>query len=842
MKGRLRGSAGTGRNYVRFAKFAFIGVIVLTLIAFISVPLLAFTLPSPDKIVRREGFSTKILDRDGEVLYDIYSDKNRTQVEFEQIPAYLRQATVAVEDKNFYRHSGFDLTAYPRAVFNIMFKGKLQGGSTLTQQLVKNVLLTSERTVTRKIKEFVLAVQIESRFSKDEILLMYLNEAPYGGTAWGVESASEIYFGKSVSELNLLEAAFLAGLPQRPSAYSPYSSTPEAYVERTKGVLRRMREDGYITREQEEEVVGQVADLEFQPRGASFRAPHFVQYVQTQLEEKYGERLVQQGGLEVTTTLDLELQETAQKIVSEEITNSAGLGIGNGAAVVMDSHTGEVLAMVGSKDFNAEDYDGQVNVTLALRQPGSALKPFVYLTGLQKGYTAATLFEDVSTSFPGGASLPEYRPENYDGKYRGPIQMRYALANSINVPAVKMVAMVGVDEVLETAYNVGFDSLEPTGELLSRVGLSVALGGGEVRLLDLAEGYGVLLNGGHQIEPVSVLKVVDHDGKVLEEAKLKDGGKRIVEPEHAYILTDILSDNEARTLVFGPNSLLRIAGRQIAVKTGTTNDKRDNWAIGGDPNIVVGAWVGNNDNSAMTNVASGVSGATPIWRRILLEALDGRPNESFERPGGIVSVQVDKLSGYRAHDGFPERTELFVKGTELAEDPVHVLVKLCKGEERLATPSQVAANDFIEREFVLLKAEDPTAAPGAENKWQRGVLEWIDSLPADQQGLYRSPTEYCGGGNLAPLNVEFSEPRDRDSDLNSEFKIKFRVDSVNKIKEMRLEIDGALVRTFSGPPYEYDADLPTGVHTIVATAEDEKGNKSDRRITVGVGVPWNNED
>ncbi len=838
--GAMIGRRTQGVNYLRFAKFAFVGATILAVLAFVSVPLLAFTLPSPDQVVRREGFSTKILDRNGEVLYDIFTDERRTPVELPQVPQDLRNATVAVEDKNFYKHKGYDLTAYPRAIFNIFFKGKLQGGSTLTQQLVKNTLLTSERTITRKIKEFVLSVQIESRFNKDDILQMYLNEAPYGGTAWGVESASEIYFGKKVSELNLLESAFLAGLPQRPSAYSPYSSTPEAYKERTKGVLRRMREDGYITREQEEESVSGIDSLEFQGMGASFKAPHFVQYVQAQLEEKYGERLVQQGGLTVTTTLELPLQEKAQEIVTDEIANAEGLKIGNGAAVVMDSNTGEVLAMVGSKDFNAEDYDGQVNVTLSLRQPGSSLKPFVYLAGLQRGYTASSLFVDALTSFPGGANLPEYKPENYDGKYRGPMQMRYALGNSINVPAVKMVALVGVEEVLDAAYNVGFDSLEPTRETLSRVGLSVALGGGEVRLLDLTGGYGVLLNGGRELNPISILKVVDRDGKVLEETKIKEG-KEIIEPGHAFILTNILSDNEARTEIFGPNSLLRIPGRQIAVKTGTTNDKRDNWAIGGDPNIVVGVWVGNNDNSPMTNVASGVSGATPIWRKILLATLEGRPVDNFTRPDDIVEVRVDTVSGYLSHDGFPDRMEYFMKGTEPSDDVVHQKVKLCRGEEKLATPSQVAASDFVEREFVVLREEDPTAAAGTENKWQKGILEWIGTLSSDQRKLYEFPTEFCGGGSLAPLNVEFIEPRDRDSNLGSKFMVRFTVDSVNEIKEMRLEIDGVLVRSYTGAPYTYDADLSVGVHTLRAIGVDSKNNESDRKITIGVGVPWDEE-
>jgi len=821
-------------KWLRFAKFGFIGAVALIALIFIAIPVFSYTLPPPDQIVRREGFSTKILDRNGELLYDIFADERRTPVDIDEVPDYLRQATIAIEDKNFYKHGGFDLTAYPRALFNILVKQKLQGGSTLTQQLVKNVLLTSERTIVRKVKEFVLAVQIESRFSKDEILQMYLNEAPYGGTAWGVQSAAETYFGKGVGELTLTESAFLAGLPQRPSVYSPYSSSPKSYIDRTKGVLRRMREDDYITREQEEASVAELDGLEFQARGANFKAPHFVQYVQAILEERYGERLVQQGGLKVVTSLDLELQEAAQEIVTSEIAKVEGLDIGNGAAIVIDPSTGEILAMVGSKDFGADDYDGQVNVTLSLRQPGSAIKPIVYATGLAKGYTASTLFVDAPTTFPGGIDLPEYEPVNYDGEYRGPIQLRYAIGNSINVVAVKMVALVGVEEVLENAYNMGLTSLEPTQATLNRVGLSLALGGGEVRLIDLTGAFGIFMNGGKRVELVSILSVTDNDGKILEEAEFDDG-KQVIEPAHAYIMADILSDNGARTEVFGSNSLLNIAGRRIAVKTGTTNDKRDNWAVGGDSQVVVGVWVGNNDNSPMKQVASGVSGATPIWRKIVLEALSGKPNLGFERPSDVVTASVDLISGYRAHDGLPERTEVFASGTEPGEDLVHVLLKVCKGRDGLASPSQVAGQDFEEKAFLILEEEDPTAAAGQENLWQKGILEWIE---AQEEEIYRPPTEYCGGGSVSPINVEFIEPRDRNSDLSGDFKVRFTAETIHGLEEMRLEVDGVVVRTFTGPPFEYEVSLEDGVHEFRAIALDREGNESDRRITVGIGVAW----
>ncbi|MEK7112858.1 MAG: transglycosylase domain-containing protein, partial [Patescibacteria group bacterium] len=363
------------RVLMRLAKLSFLGVIGLFILSFLILPLFAFNLPTPDKIVRREGFSTKILDRDGAVLYDIFADQRRTPVPLEDIPMFLREATIAIEDKNFYKHQGFDPTGIFRGITRVFTLGRAQGGSTLTQQLVKNVLLTPERSIFRKIKEFILAIQIERKYSKDEILQMYLNEAPYGGTAWGVEAATEVYFGKSVKNLNLVESAILAGFPQRPSAYSPYSSNPKAYIARTTDVLRRMREDGYITKDQEQSALAELPDFQFQARGASFKAPHFVQYVQKILEDRYGESVVELGGLKVTTTLDLELQEAAEEIVREEIEKVEGQKITNGAAVAIDPETGEVLAMVGSKNFNDPNYDGQFNAAVqALRQPGSAIK------------------------------------------------------------------------------------------------------------------------------------------------------------------------------------------------------------------------------------------------------------------------------------------------------------------------------------------------------------------------------------------------------------------------------------------------------------------------------------
>jgi len=810
-------SVEKSRKVAKLAKFAFLGVVLIVLAIFVVVPLFAFSLPSPDKIVRREGFSTKILDRNGQVLYDIFADQRRTPVELSEIPNYLKQATVSIEDKNFYSHQGFDPLGVLRGVSRLITRGRAQGGSTLTQQLVKNVLLTSERTITRKIKEFIVTVQIERRYSKDEILKMYLNEAPYGGTAWGVEAAAETYFGKKVKALNLVESAFLAGLPQRPSAYSPYSNTPKAYVGRTQEVLRRMREDGHITREQELEAGGQLDNLEFQARGANFKAPHFVQYVQSLLEERYGERAVELGGLRVTTTLDLALQDKAQAIVSEEIEKVERLKITNGAAVVINPETGEILAMVGSKNFNAPDYDGQVNVVLSLRQPGSAIKPITYATALKKGYTASTMLMDVPTTFPGGVGQPEYKPVNYDGKYRGPIQLRYALANSINVIAVKTLALVGIKDTLQTAYDLGINSMEPTQSTLNRVGLSLTLGGGEVRLLELTGAYGAFMNEGYRIDPIAVLKVEDANGKVLEETKPKKG-RQVLSAAEAFLVADILSDNKARSDIFGLNSALNISGRQVAVKTGTTNDKKDNWTIGGNSQAVTGVWVGNNDNSSMLQVASGVTGASPIWRRIILEALKGKSAVSFKPPSGIVSAEVDSVSGYRAHDGYPSRIEYFIKGTEPGEDPVHTKLKTCEGEEK---------------EFFVFKEEDPASGRGGKNLWQEGILSW---LTTQTDPRYHPPADECISKDKNSIDVIFDSPQNKDQ-VGNNFTIKFSIRSESGLKNAELFIDDTYQRGFTSTPYEYEVkNLADGIHYLLIKAENTAGQKTENKITIGVNV------
>lgn len=789
-------------------------------------------LPSPDKVVRRDGFATKLYDRNGKLLYDVYSDQKRTPITLNQIPLVLRNATVAIEDKNFYSHSGVDPLTPFRIIRNRFTMGRWTGGSGLTQQLVKNTILTSERTLTRKVKEFVLTLQVEAKYSKDEILQMYLNEVPYGGTAWGVESAAETYFDKPASQVSLPEAAILAGLPQLPSRYSPYVG--KAYIDRAREVLRRMREDGYISVDEEQKAADELASVPIAPQSGLLKAPHFVFYVKQLLAQRYGEKTVEEGGLQVTTSLDLDLQEEAQKIVTEEIDKVKHLKITNGAAVVMDVTNGQILSMVGSRGWSDPAIDGKFNVTTAPRQPGSTIKPITYLTGLRKGYSAATLLMDTKTSFPGG-DKPEYVPENYDGKYRGPVLVREALANSLNVPAVKMLSLVGIKDMLQTAYDMGLSTLEPTPEFLRRVGLSVTLGGGEVRLLDMATAYSAFANSGKKNEPVAILKVTDSSGKVLEEWKPKPSVQTL-SPQEAFIISSILSDPAARSITFGAATSLTVPGKTVAVKTGTTNDKRDNWTIGWTSGgRITNVWVGNNDNSAMKEVASGITGASPIWKRIMTAALKNLPAPAFPVPDGIVSVEVDKISGWSAHDGYPAKQEYFIKGTEPSgDDPIHKKIKVCKGEGKLATPADVSGGNYEEREAYYFREENPFAKEQGVNKWQEGIDAWLKDQ-ADPK--YHPPTDYCGSTN--PVWITIQEPKDKSRVDTDDVFVKVTVDDINPITKVEFSLDGNLKYVLDAAPWEITLpNVSKGKHKLDVKARNDKGQEGTRYVEFSVNEDY----
>lgn len=788
-------------------------------------------LPDPGNVLRKTGFSSVILDREGEiVLFDVYTDENRKFTPLEEIPEYLRQATIAVEDKDFYNHQGFDLMGMLRGASRLVTRGRAQGGSTLTQQLVKNVLLTTERRVSRKIREFVLSVRIESRFDKDEILQMYLNEAPYGGTAWGVAAASEMYYGKDVGELNLAESVILAGLPQAPTRYSPYNS--DGYIDRAKQVARRMKEDGYIDEETEEALLESLPGVEFRPAGASIKAPHFVMEVKALLEDMFGPQILERGGLKVTTTLDWDLQKKAQDIVANEIEKVyATLDISNGASVMIDVNSGDVLSMVGSKNFFDKDIDGEVNVVTRLRQPGSSIKPVVYATAFSKGFTPASVIVDVETEFPGKDENTPYIPGNYDGEEHGPLHLREALASSINIPAVKLLALVGVRDVLSQAYKMGMSSLEPTQANMSRLGLSMALGGGEVKLLEMSAAYGAFANGGFKVEPGFILKVEDADGEVLFEKK-KVKRSRVLDEKVAFLMNSILSDNQARLITFGENSYLNLGSRSVAVKTGTTNDLRDNWTVGWTSDVVVGVWVGNNDNSPMRNVASGVSGAAPIWRKQMLDVLSAYPDKPFNVPAGVIEVEVDRVSGYPAHDGFLSYKEWVIEGTlPIEEDKIHQQMKVCKNDgTRLANPVQVVQGNYDGREFIVLRESDPLTN---RNLWQIGIDAWVSKQGDDK---YRVPTEYCE--SASGLDVQIISPRDRTRVDNNLVEFRFEVTSEKELEWAKLYVDDVLEETFTSLPHVKKIDLSDGQHKVRVLARDKDGKESDRKHEFGVNEDW----
>jgi 1A family penicillin-binding protein len=789
-------------------------------------------LPSPTKVVRRDGFASKIYDRNGELLYDLYHDQKREPVTEDQIPDYLKKATVAVEDKDFYNHQGFDPMAPFRIIKNLFYFKKITGGSTLTQQLVKNVLLTSDVTVTRKIKEFILAVQIEAKYKKSDILLMYLNEAPYGGTAWGVGTASQQYFGKPVKDLDLAESAILAGLPQRPNVYSPFSTTPTAYISRTEHVLNRMLEDKYIDEETKNITMEEVKNYKFYQNKSTLSAPHFVFWIKDILAQRYGEDVADGGGLKVTTTLDINLQNQVQQIVSDQIDKSENLLISNGAALVLDPRNGQVLAMVGSRGYNSDKTSGQFNVvTQGLRQPGSAIKPITYLMALRKGYTAASMIMDTPVSFP-VAGQKDYSPQNYTGKFNGPMSFRDALGNSINTIAVKMLAKVGVSNMLQQAYDMGILTLEPTTENMTKFGFAVTLGGADVKMIELASAYAAFANGGTRVDPIGILKVEDKDGRVLEEYR-EVSGKKVMTPQEAFIISNILSDNNARALTFGVVNSLAISNYQVAVKTGTTNDKKDNWTIGWTPNLLVSVWVGNNDSSPMGKIASGVSGAAPIWRQIMLYTLPKRDKQDFPIPEKIVNISVDKISGYGVHDDFPSKTEYFIDGTQTnTSDPIHLKLKICRDKFGLATPEDIANGNYDQKEYFNFKEDDPVSTDG-RNRWQEGIDSWINQQ--SNKDIYNPPQTLCRSDGT--VGVSFEGPGDH-STQNNNFEIKIGTSSLKKITEVKLWVDGNEKKTWNERPFEMTINLDTGPHTLKVRAVDKDGASAEREIKIGVNVSW----
>ena len=649
-------------------------------------------LPSPAGLSPEiQPQSTRIYDRHGTLLYTIYGNKNQSFIPLSTIPKDVQEATIAIEDKDFYNHGAVDFRGMTRAFYSTVFKKQIQGGSTLTQQLVKTTLLSPEQTIIRKAKEIVLSVATEIIYPKQKILEMYLNQVPYGGTSYGIEAASLTYFGKRAKDLTLAESAYLAGLPESPSRYSPFGTHPELAKDRQLIILKKMYEQKYITGIELEKA--EKEKLQFQKLSNKILAPHFVFYIKDLLINKYGAKMVEQGGLNVKTSLDLSIQNYVQDTVASEVASLKDYKVSNGAALVTNPASGEVLAMAGSRDyFETEETDGNVNVTLRLLQPGSSIKPINYAVGLTKGYTAATPFIDQAICFS-NPGAPSYCPRNYDGRFSGVIQMRQALGNSKNIPAVEMLKLNGLDAMIATASAMGISTFTNPDQY----GLSLTLGGGEVLMIDMARAFGVFANQGYRVDLHPILQITDSKNRILEKYSPPSSpifGKKVLPAGVTYIISHILLDNEARAGAFGSNSLLKIGSQPVSVKTGTTNDYRDNWTIGYTSDFVVVSWVGNNDHTPMGSIVSGVTGAAPIWNKIMTNLLTRKKASWPRQPADVKGLTVCSTSGLLpppdgSPDRCPTRFEYFIKGTEPKEtDPGRQKVFIDKGTNDLAKDGQ----------------------------------------------------------------------------------------------------------------------------------------------------------
>lgn len=631
-------------------------------------------LPNPNILTVSPSASTTIIrDRNGVILYKIFKDTNRINLDWDHIPLYVKNATIAIEDSEFYHHRGISLKSIVRAfLYNLNQKNvyQYQGGSTITQQLIKNRIVGADKTYFRKIKEVVLAIWAETQFSKDDILKMYLNEVGYGSTAYGIQAASQMYFGIDAGSLSLSQAAFLAGLPAAPTTFSPFGEHPDLSYIRQKQVLSRMLKLGHISLPDYDAALS--SKLVFAPQKTDIKAPHFVMYTKDQLVSKLGEDRVTQGGLDVTTTLDLNIQQMAENVVNKQISEIKNTyNIHNAGTLITAPTTGEILAMVGSVDYFDINNKGYVNVTTAKRQPGSSIKPVNYAYAFDKaGYTPGSTIEDAPVTYVANGTTEKYSPVNYDGKFHGTVTLRSALANSYNVPAVKILNSYGVEKMVQEGISMGIKSWNQKPD----AGLSITLGGAEVTMLDMGRAYQTIANLGQKKDLKFIKEIKDNNGRNITSlfydkdkslalvgnvnAKEDD---QVISPIAAYWLTDILSDDVARLPAFGPYAKLTVPGHKIAVKTGTSNNFRDNWTIGFTPSYLTAVWVGNNDGSFMNkNLVSGITGAAPIWNEIMTNLLKNRQKEDFPVPSGLVPVRICAANGLLTCQYCPsEKTEYF---------------------------------------------------------------------------------------------------------------------------------------------------------------------------------------
>ena len=739
--------------------------------------------------------STKLYDREGEVLfYEIYREEKRTIITADEIPDVIRQATISMEDSSFYTHGPFDWRGLVRALFINIIRGEVvQGGSTITQQLAKNTFLTPERTINRKLREAVLAVKLEKAYSKDDILNFYLNQVPYGPNIYGVETAARSYFGKTASELDINESAMLAAIPRAPSYYSPWGSHKDRLKDRKNFVVNRMLELGYIDEQQAADIPEDLPEVQPQPEN-SIRAPHFAITVQEYLRDKYGEEVLRTGGLRVTTTLNWEMQEIAEKAVKERVERNKELSGGhNGALLAMDPKTGQVLAMVGSRDYFADPepdgctegvdcaFEGNFNVALqGLRQPGSAFKPFAYLTAFTKGLTPDTMVWDVSTEFSAVCPPSCYRPVNFDSLFRGPVSLKQALSQSINVPAVKVLYLAGLRDTANIASDFGITTFNDP----ERFGLSLVLGGGEVRMVELLTAYSTLATEGVKPKPALILKIEDRDGNVLEE--YKDEGNRVIDSQYPRLINNILSSVELRSGLFTASlGLTQVPGYQVALKTGTTNDYVDAWTIGYTPNLVAGVWAGNNNRQPLGHSGSSLLAALPMWHDFMSQALPLLPVEVFNRP--------DPVSG----------------------------------------DSPIFNGSLIEGEYhSVLHYLGRTGDPQYLN-WEAGIQNWL-SINGEPKNV---PTTKTSDSSDGGFSIAFISPKNGD-EVDSSFLLDARVKSDKDIDRIRVYLNGDLVFSRSGNlgkeyKIEEEIDLEDELqNSISIQIKDEDGGEGEDEIIV----------
>ncbi len=801
------------KKILRVIAYSFLAVLLMVSVTFAW---FAKDLPTPAKISKmRPSQSTKIYDRNGVLLYET-GELKRTVVTSDQVSKYVKDATVATEDQQFYQNHGINFRGVFRATINNIFhtSGGVQGGSTITQQYVKNALLYSQRTFSRKVKEVILAIELEFMYSKDQILTMYLNEIPYGGQTAGVEAAARMYYGIPAKDLSLAQAATLAAIPKAPTYYSPYGIHTDRLIVRRNYVLDQMIRTGSITKEQADEAKKQdttTVGSSVQPRKMSILAPHFSLYVLEQASEEYGDQRIEKEGMTIYTTLDYEKQKVAEETVNAGIPKVQKYGGSNAGLVSIDPKTGEVITMVGSKDFFDISIDGNVNIATSNRQPGSSFKPYVYATAFKKKeYSPSKILFDLTTDFGGG-----YIPHNYDNATHGPVTMRQALANSLNIPAVKTFALASMDDVINTASDLGISTLTQK----SRYGLSLGLGVGEVKLLEHTAGFSVFANGGNKHDARVMRKVVDNKGKVLYEYKSEeDKGKQVLDPQIAYEMQSIMSDNQARSMVFGSRSPLYFPDRPVGAKTGTTSDFRDAWALGYTPSLVVGVWTGNNDNRPMSRGADGSIIAAPIFHDFMAKMMAGQPVEQFNQPAGIQETTVEKWSNLLPGDNSKEFTKDIFASWQVPtdKDNVNTAVRVCKANG-LPAPDNAPDSITETKIFSNVHSEKPN-----NQNWEGPVRAW-----AIAAGLYNpTPAEKCDVNNVSPpISISITSPHN-DETVGGTRDIVATAGNPGEVAKVEFFIDNVSIGSDTSSPfsisYNYN-NLATGRHTLAVIATDRSG-------------------